>query len=158
MLHFFCSPFLPLAPLVRLSSMERAARLIRNNKLSKKLFADEDLARAAWPAAVGKAIAAHTSRLTLVRSTLVVEVEDAVWQKQLFTLRGQILKRFRRVTASDVVQDLEFRIALKRRQPQRAETRLSPATETAPSLDEADSIQDAVLKKIYRLSRKKATA
>jgi Dna[CI] antecedent DciA-like protein len=138
--------------------MERAARLIKNNKLSKKVFTEEDLARAVWPAAVGKAIAAHTSRLTLVRQTLVVEVEDAIWQKQLFTLRGQILDRLRRVTASDVVQDLEFRVAIKRRQPQRAETRESAASHLAPAYDEADSIQDAVLKKVYRLSRKKATA
>jgi len=137
--------------------MERAARLIKNNKLSKKVFSEEDLARAVWPAAVGKAIAAHTSRLTLVRQTLVVEVEDAIWQKQLFTLRGQILERLRRVTASDVVQDIEFRIALKRRQPQRAETRESPQIDIDNG-DEADSIQDAVLKKVYRLSRKKATA
>jgi len=133
--------------------MERAARLIKNSKLSKKVFSEEDLARAVWPAAVGKAIAAHTSRLSLVRRTLVVEVEDAIWQKQLFTLRGQILERLRHVTASDAVEELEFRIAIKRRQPQRAETRESPQTG-----DEADSIQDAVLKKVYRLSRKKATA
>jgi hypothetical protein len=133
--------------------MERAARLINNSKFSKKVFSEEDLARAVWPAAVGKAIAAHTSRLTLVRHSLVVEVEDGIWQKQLFTLRGQILDSLRRVTGSDIVQDIEFRIAVKRRQPQRAETRESPQTK-----DEADSIQDAVLKKVYRISRKKATA
>ncbi len=139
--------------------MERAAHLIQRNKLSKKVFSEEDLTRAVWPAAVGKAIAAHTSRLTLVRDTLVVEVEDAIWQKQLFTLRGQILGRLHRVTGSStLVQDVEFRIALKRREPQRAETRQSPATQTLLSNDEADSIQDAVLKKVYRLSRKKATA
>jgi hypothetical protein len=139
--------------------MERAAHLIQKNKLSKKVFSEEDLTRAVWPAAVGKAIAAHTSRLTLVRSTLVVEVEDATWQRQLFTLRGQILGRLQRVTGSTtLVEDLEFRIALKRRQPQRAESRQSPATQTALPYDEADSIQDAVLKKVYRLSRKKATA
>ena len=138
--------------------MERAARLIQNNKLSKQVFSEEDLTRAVWPAAVGKAIASHTSRLTLVRSTLVVEVEDAIWQRQLFTLRGQILDRLRRVIGSDVVQDVEFRTAVKRRQPQRAETRLSPATQSDLPYDEADSIQDAVLKKVYRLSRKKATA
>jgi hypothetical protein len=138
--------------------MERAARLIKNNKASKKVFSDEDLARAAWPSAVGKAIASHTARITLVRATLVIEVEDAIWQKQLHTLRGQILDRLRRVTASDVVEDLEFRIALKRRQPQRAENRQTPATEAAQPYDDADSIQDAVLKKLYRLSRKKATA
>ena len=134
--------------------MERAARLIKNSKLSKKVFSEEDLARAVWPAAVGKAIASHTSRLTLVRQTLVVEVEDAIWQRQLFTLRGQILERLRRVTASDIVQDLEFRIAIQRRQPQRAASRQS----AAETHDEADSIQDAVLKKVYRLSRNKATA
>jgi hypothetical protein len=138
--------------------MERAAHLIKNNKLSKNVFSEEDLTRAVWPAAVGKAIAAHTSRLTLVRTTLVVEVEDAIWQRQLFGLRGQILDRLRRVTGSDLVQDLEFRIALKRRQPQRAETRQSPATQAGLPYDEADSIQDPVLKKVYRLSRKKATA
>jgi hypothetical protein len=85
-------------------------------------------------------------------------VEDSFWQQQLVTLRGQILDRLRRVTASDVVQDVEFRVAVKRRQPQRAETRESPAAQTATPYDEADSIQDAVLKKVYRLSRKKATA
>ena len=138
--------------------MERAARLIQHNKLSKKVFSEEDLTRAVWPAAVGRAIAGHTCRLTLVRTTLVVEVEDAIWQKQLFTLRSQILDRLRRLTGSDMVQDLEFRIAVKRRQPQRAETRQSPAAQSNMPYDEADSIQDAVLKKVYRLSRKKATA
>ena len=138
--------------------MERAARLIQHNKLSKKVFSEEDLTRAVWPAAVGKAIAAHTCRLTLVRTTLVVEVEDAIWQKQLFTLRSQILDRLRRVTGSDMVQDLEFRTTVKRRQPQRAETRQSPAAQCNMPYDEADTIQDAVLKKVYRLSRKKATA
>lgn len=139
--------------------MERAAHFIQKNKLSKKVFSGEDLTRAIWPAAVGKAIAAHTSRLTLVRTTLVVEVEDAIWQRQLFTLRGQILDRLRKVTGStELVQDLEFRIALARRQPQRAESRESIAPQTAEPYDEADSIQDAVLKKVYRLSRKKATA
>jgi hypothetical protein len=159
MLHFIHSPFLPQKHRFVRSLMERAARLIQNNKLSKKVFSEEDLTRAVWPAAVGKAIAGHTLRLTLVRTTLVVEVEDAIWQRQLFTLRGQILERLRRVTgSSELVQDLEFRTAPKRRQPQRAESRQSPATQADLPYDEADSIQDAVLKKVYRLSRKKATA
>jgi hypothetical protein len=132
--------------------MERAARLIKNKKFSQKVFSDEDLARAVWPAAVGKAISTHTSRVKLVRATLVVEVEDAIWQKQLFHLRGQILDRLKRVTGSDTIQEIEFRVAIPRRQPQRAESREAAAP------DEADGIQDAVLKKVYRLSRKKATA
>lgn len=101
--------------------MERAARLIKNNKLSRQVLTDEDLARGAWPAAVGKSIAAHTSRVKLVRATLVVEVEDTIWQRQLHTLSAQILERLRKLTGSDAVQDVEFRIAIPRVQPQRSE-------------------------------------
>src|SRR5665213_779997 len=71
----FCSP--------EPSIMERAARLIKNNTFSKKVFSDEDFARAVWPMAVGKAIASHTSRIRLVRAKLVIDVEDAIWQRQL---------------------------------------------------------------------------
>jgi predicted nucleic acid-binding Zn ribbon protein len=102
--------------------MERAARLIKNNRLSRQVLTDEDLIRAAWPAAVGKAIAAHTSRIRLVRDTLVVEVEDATWQQQLHRLRGQIVNQVGKLTGSDIVKDVEFRIAIPRRQPQRIET------------------------------------
>ncbi len=138
--------------------MERAARLIRKNKLSNEIFTDEDLNRALWPAAVGKAIAAHTSRIKLVRTTLVVEVQDAIWQKQLFPLTAQIIERIRKVSGSDVVRDLEFRIAVPRRQPTRATARDGQLTEREDHVDEAEGIQDPVLKKVYRLSRKKATA
>ena len=101
--------------------MERAARLIKNSKLSREILTDDDLARAAWPAAVGKAIAAHTVRIRVVRTNLVVEVEDATWQHQLYTLRSQILERVRKFTGSDSIQDIEFRVAIPRLQPGRAE-------------------------------------
>jgi predicted nucleic acid-binding Zn ribbon protein len=135
--------------------MERAARLIKNNKFSQRVFTDDDLARAIWPEAVGKAIASHTVRVKLVRTTLVVEVEDAIWQKQLHFLSRQILERLRKITGGGTIEDLEFRIAITipRRQPQ-----LAPLRETAAIPDEAESIQDPVLKKLYRLSRQKATA
>ncbi|MGI8958736.1 MAG: DUF721 domain-containing protein [Bryobacteraceae bacterium] len=102
--------------------MERAARLFKNSKLSRQILTEDDLARAVWPAAVGKAIAAHTARIRLVRSTLLVEVEDAMWQRQLHQLSAQILDRFRQLTGSDSIQDLEFRIAIPRRQPQRVDS------------------------------------
>ncbi len=138
--------------------MERAARLVGKNKYSNKVFTNDDLARAVWPTAVGKAIAAHTSRLRLVRNTLIVEVEDAIWQKQLHHLTGSILERVRKVTGSDIVQDIEFRVGIPRREAARSETleRLELQIVNAP--DEAESIRDPVLKKVYRLSRKKATA
>ncbi|MGH9584396.1 MAG: DUF721 domain-containing protein [Bryobacteraceae bacterium] len=138
--------------------MERAARLIKKSKFSREVFSDEDLFRAIWPQAVGKAIAAHTAGLKLVRATLVVEVEDAIWQRQLYTLSAQIVSRLRKIAATNAVEQIEFRIAIPRRQPQRAES-LQPAisAETA-ARDEADTIQDAVLKRVYRLSRKRASA
>ena len=133
--------------------MERAAKLVRKNAYSKRVLGDDDFARAIWPAAVGKAIAAHTARVKLVRTTLVVEVEDAIWQKQLYPLTRQILNNLAKVTGSaDLIQDVEFRVAIPRRQAARV---TSPA---AQSIDEADSIADPVLRKIYRLSRNKVIA
>jgi len=138
--------------------MQRAARLISKNRYSNQIFSDDDLARAVWPLAVGKAIAAHTCRVSVVRSTLVVEVEDGIWQKQLYALTSQILQRVRNITGSDKVRDLEFRIAIPRRQPQRAESPHAGVIPDAASLadDEAERITDSVLKKIYRRSRRRA--
>lgn len=129
--------------------MERAARLIKGKKITREILTDEEIARAVWPTAVGKAIAAHTSRLKLVRATLVVEVEDAIWQNQLFALSRQIVDRVQKLMGSDKIHEVEFRVGIPRRQPQRAELR-----DALP--DEADQIQDPVLKKVYRLSRRKA--
>jgi predicted nucleic acid-binding Zn ribbon protein len=138
--------------------MERAARLIKKNKLSSEIFTEEDFNRALWPAAVGKAIAAHTSRIKLVRNTLVVEVEDAVWQKQLVPLTTQIVWRIQKVTGNDTVRDVEFRVGVPRRQPVRATTRENQLQPANQHFDEAEDIRDPVLKKVYRLSRKKVTA
>lgn len=138
--------------------MERAARLIKNKKVSREILSEEDIARAVWPAAVGKSIASHTSRIKLVRTTLVVEVEDATWQKQLHYLTEQIVARVRKLTGTDTVRDIEFRIGVPRREPQRAQSNgpgLFGRAEAAE--DDAESIQDPVLKKVYRLSRRKAT-
>ena len=138
--------------------MERAALLIKNKKVSREILSDEDITRAVWPSAVGKAIAAHTSRLKLVRTTLVVEVEDAIWQKQLWMLSSQIVARIRKLTGSDTVQEIEFRTGVPRRQAQRAESNASSTLlARAASDDESERIQDPVLKKVYRFSRRKAT-
>ena len=138
--------------------MERAARLFKSKQVSREVFSVEDVARAAWPTAVGKAIASHTSRLRLVRQTLIVEVEDGTWQRQLHTLSHQILNRLIKVTGSTQITDIEFRIGVPRREAQRAVTRQATLFSEPDPVDEANDIQDAVLKKVFRLSRKKATA
>lgn len=139
--------------------MERAAKIIKKNKHSRQVMSEEDIARAVWPAAVGKAIASHTSRLKLVRNKLVIEVEDAIWQRQLHTLSTQIIGRLRTLTGSDAIEELEFRIGVPRREAQRAESLAPGLLALQPdSDDESHRIQDPVLKKVYQLSRKRAIA
>jgi hypothetical protein len=138
--------------------MERAARLFSKDKRTRNILDEEGVAHSIWPAAVGKAISAHTSPAKLVRDKLIVNVADAIWQRQLNSLSRQIIDRMHKLTGSTAIQELEFRVAIPRRSVQRAEHReLTPPTHiSAP--DEADQISDPVLKKVYRLSRKKATA
>jgi predicted nucleic acid-binding Zn ribbon protein len=113
----------------------------------------EELACASWSSAVGKRIASHTRATRLVRTRLVIEVEDAIWQRQLFALTPHILKNLERSLGSGLVDDLEFRVIPRRREPQRA-----MAVTAGTSLDEADAIADPILRGIYRASRKKALA
>src|SRR5579884_3534914 len=100
--------------------MERAGRSLTKLKSSGHIATDE-IAIAAWPAAVGKRIASHATAVALVRGNLVVEVEDAIWQKQLFHLRHQILHKIHEVLGDASVTEIEFRLATPRRPPQRAQ-------------------------------------
>lgn len=133
--------------------MERASKLIRGLALPAGTLNIEELACAAWPDAVGKKVAGHTRAARLVRTRLVVEVEDHTWQRQLFSLTRQILRNLDRSLGSGLVDDLEFRVVPRRREPQRA-LQAVPAL----SADEADGIEDPVLRSIYRAARKRARA
>jgi hypothetical protein len=88
----------------------------------------------------------------MVRTRLIVEVEDHTWQRQLFALTCHILRNLEKSLGAGVVEDVEFRVVPRRREPQRADL-------PVPSLlDEADGIADPVLRGIYRTSRAKAMA
>ena len=133
--------------------MERASKLIRGLRLSGEVITPEQLACAAWPEAVGKKIASHTRPAKLVRTRLVVEVEDTIWQRQLFSLTRHILGNLEKTLGRGLVEDIEFRIVPRRREPVLART-------ATPALfaDDADAIGDPVLRDLYKLSRKKAQA
>jgi hypothetical protein len=133
--------------------MERASKLIRGLGLPGDTLTAEELACAAWPEAVGKRIASHTRAARLVRTKLVVEVEDHIWQRQLFALSRQILRNLLKGIGQGIVEDLEFKIVPRRREPARATVSVP-----TPLLDEADGIADPVLRDIYRVARKKAHA
>lgn len=135
--------------------MERASRLIRSLALPKETVNAAELVRAVWPVAVGKRIAAHARPTRMVRTRLVVEVEDVVWQRQLFALTGQILRNLEKALGRGAVEDVEFRVVPVRREPQRA---VRSAAGTLFAEDEGDRIADPVLRTIYKVSRKKALA
>lgn len=143
--------------------MERASKLIRGLGLPGDTMSAEELACAVWPEAVGKKIAAHTRAARMVRSRLVVEVEDSTWQRQLFALTPHVLRNLEKNLGAGLVEDLEFRVVPRRREPQRADRSMpqlfARQADSQPALwDEADGIADPVLRGIYRASRKKALA
>jgi hypothetical protein len=79
-------------------------------------------------------------------------VEDEVWRKNLWSLRYQILKNVEKAIGRDIVTDIEFRVIPPRREAQReALPALTPA-------DEAASIADPGLRRIYISSRRREIA
>lgn len=133
--------------------MERASKLLRRLRLTGDPIDDAQVACAAWALSVGKTIAGHTRAARMVRTRLVVEVEDAIWQRQLFTLTPQILAKLEQSLGRGVVEQVEFRIVPRRREPQRA-----AAAMPALIADDATEIADPVLRSIYRASRNRALA
>ena len=124
--------------------MQRAGTLFGKLKLPPDMTDPEARARAAWSVAAGKKIAAHTLAAALVRGTLVVEVEDLVWQKQLNTLRHFLLRNLKEALGDDLVTGIDFRPMPPRRKPQRAES----------ARRDVDGIGDPVMAMLYRQSKK----
>src|SRR5437868_12869581 len=101
--------------------MERASRLFGKMKFPGDSVSSQDLVCAAWSATVGKRIARHARAERLVRTKLIVGVDDAIWQRQLFTMSRHILSKLTESLGEGLVDDVEFRVAPERRGPQRAE-------------------------------------
>src|ERR1700736_3865051 len=111
--------------------MERASRLMGQLNYPGDSVSGEQLVCAAWSAAVGARIAKHARAERLVRTKLIVGVDDSVWQRQLFGMSRMILAKLRENLGDGIaVEDLEFRVAPPRRAPQRAPR--------STSADEAD--------------------
>jgi predicted nucleic acid-binding Zn ribbon protein len=134
--------------------MERASRLMGQLNFLGRSVSGEQLVCAAWSASVGARIAKHARAERLVRTKLIVGVDDAIWQRQLFGMSRMILSTLAKNLGDGlVVDELEFRVAPQRRGPQRAEQ----STPARPK-DEADGIEDMDLRRLYIASRKKELA
>ena len=90
---------------------------------------------------------AEVARATsIVRTSLIVEVEDVVWQRQLNTLRHFLLRNLAEVLGEPLITEIDFRPMPRRIQPQRAEA-------ARPG-----QIEDPVLDLLYRQSRNRNSA
>ena len=137
-----------------LPAMEQASRFLASLDNLRESCDAGDIVCAAWKGAVGKRIAEHTRASKLVRDTLVVEVQDWLWQRNLKGLSRQIVTNIERVVGPGIVADVEFRIMPPRRGPQVAQSSV-PAFELS---DDASGIVDPVLRRIYRSKRNKEIA
>ncbi len=128
--------------------MERVTRLLA--KLKSDSIPLDELARQVWPLAVGKIIAGHTQYAGLVRRCLVVEVEDAIWRKQLTAITPDILRKLEKLIGPGVVTDVEFRVAALRMRPRKE--RPLPLFDQA---DEATQIADPIFRRLYAVDRRR---
>lgn len=136
--------------------MERAGRLLTGSRSARRCLSAEDLALAAWPAAVGRNAARHTRAVALRGETLVVEAGDELWQRNLELLSGQILRNLASMLGAAAPRRIEYRLAPPRR-PVRSEGG-APEFRLNAQEDEAARIEDPVLRRIYLRSKRKALA
>ena len=110
--------------------MDQASRIIAQMEGVSDVISPNESPVRSWKRAVGKKYCAAHAGVKLVRTTLVVEVEDEIWRKNLWKLRFQILRNLEKALGPEIVADLEFRVMPPRREPQR-ETGEPPGADAA---------------------------
>jgi predicted nucleic acid-binding Zn ribbon protein len=73
----------------------------------------EAAALAAWKHVAGEGLRDHAAATRLEEKTLVVEVRDAIWQKQLAMMKRQLIFRVNSTLGQPLVKDIELRIIPK---------------------------------------------
>jgi predicted nucleic acid-binding Zn ribbon protein len=131
--------------------MERAGRLFGKLKFAPEVADPEVRVRAAWAVAAGKKIARHTRAVSLVRDSLIVEVEDYIWQQQLARVERFLVSNLAKELGEVLVKSIDFRPMPRRREPQRAES-ARPASGLTTG-----EVQDPILDVLYRQSRVRQT-
>src|SRR5215475_8699601 len=111
----------------------------------------EATAIAAWKHAAGSGLKEHAVPLKLEDRTLTIAVADAIWQKQLHSMRGQLLFRVNSILGNPLVGALDFVV-----DPKVAEPHVEQTTQSEDPLDNevplelwsaASAIQDIDLRR-----------
>ena len=90
----------------------------------------EAAAIAAWKHAAGDGLKEHAVALKLENRTLTVAVADPIWQKQLTSMRGQLLYRVNTILGQPLVNAFEFVI-----DPKLANASVKPSNQQDDVLD-----------------------
>jgi hypothetical protein len=77
----------------------------------------EAAAIAAWKHAAGEGLKDRTVPVRLEDRKLIVAVADAIWRKQLHSMRGQLLFRINSILGQPIVGEIEFVIDPKLGRP-----------------------------------------
>jgi hypothetical protein len=113
----------------------------------------EAAAIAAWKHAAGEGLKEHAVPLKLEARTLTIAVADAIWQKQLHSMRGQLLFRVNSILGKPLVSALDFVIDPKLAKPlveQPPKGEELPDNEVPLELwSAANAIQDKELRKKF---------
>jgi predicted nucleic acid-binding Zn ribbon protein len=113
----------------------------------------EAAALAAWKYATGAGLQSHAIATRLDDRTLIVEVRDPIWQKQLQTMKEQLLFRVNTILGQALVTDIELRVNPKAvivTQQQKIEASETPDNEVPLELwSAASAIQDKQLRQKF---------
>jgi hypothetical protein len=113
----------------------------------------EAAAIAAWKHAAGDGLKGHAVPVKLENRTLTIAVADAIWQKQLNSMRGQLLFRVNTILAQPLVSGLDFVIdpKLATAQAEKEKPEAEPIDNEVPLelWSAANAIHDKELRKSF---------
>ena len=112
----------------------------------------EAAAIAAWKHAAGDGLKEHAVPLRLENRTLTVAVADRIWQKQLTSMRGQMLFRVNTILGQPLVGALDFVIDPRLVKPHVEQTEQNEPLDNEVPLElwsAANSIHDKELRKNF---------
>jgi len=111
----------------------------------------EAAALAAWKHVAGEGLRDHAAATRLEEKTLVVEVRDAIWQKQLAMMKRQLIFRVNSALGQPLVKDIELRINPKALSaaPARANTDLVDNEVPLDLWSAASAIEDTQLRQKF---------
>ena len=112
----------------------------------------EAAAIAAWKHAAGDGLKEHAVPLRLEGRTLIIAVADRIWQKQLTSMRGQMLFRVNTILGQPLIGSLDFVIDPKVVKPRVEQPKQNEPLDNEVPLElwsAASSIHDKELRKSF---------